>query len=107
MSSRRSLVEGLNPADDTDPADAKRFVFGSESAPIQPKAAGGTAKQPNPAPVATASLVPLTTRLRPELAAALKRASLERQLAGIQPNTVQDILEEALQPWLQANGYLS
>ena len=50
--------------------------------------------------------VPLTTRVRADFAQALKRASLERQLSGVQPNTLQDILEEALGPWLRANGYV-
>ena len=36
----------------------------------------------------------------------LKRATLERKLAGITPNAVQEILEEALEPWLKTNGYL-
>lgn len=44
--------------------------------------------------------------VRADYAAALKRASLERQLSGVQPNTLQDILEEALGPWLRANGYV-
>ncbi len=50
--------------------------------------------------------VPLTTRSRADLAQALKRASLERQLQEIEPNEVQEILESALEPWLRANGYL-
>lgn len=41
------------------------------------------------------------------MAKALKRASLERQLQGVEPSRLQDILEEALEPWLKANGYLS
>ncbi|OWK45583.1 hypothetical protein FRUB_01914 [Fimbriiglobus ruber] len=45
-------------------------------------------------------------RIRTELAAALKRSSLERQLQGIEPNSIQDILEEALEPWLRQRGYL-
>ena len=51
--------------------------------------------------------MPLTTRVRADFAAALKRASLERQLDGVIPNTLQDILEEALEPWLRSNGYLN
>jgi len=39
--------------------------------------------------------------------AALKRASLERQLQGTEPSTLRDILEEAIEPWLRTNGYLS
>jgi hypothetical protein len=44
--------------------------------------------------------MPLTSRIRPEVATALKRMSLERRLAGREPNTVQDIVEEALDAWL-------
>ena len=51
--------------------------------------------------------VPLTTRMRADFAKALKRASLERQLSGQYPNTILDILEEALEPWLRSHGYLS
>ena len=44
--------------------------------------------------------------MREDFAGALKRASLERQLAKVEPNTLQDILEQAVEPWLRANGYL-
>jgi len=50
--------------------------------------------------------VPVGARVRTELAALLKRASLERQLQGIQPNSVQDIIENALELWLHKQGYL-
>jgi len=59
-----------------------------------------------PMPVPT-SRMPLTIRIRSDLASALKRASLERQLAGEKPNTIQDILEQALEPWLKDKGYLT
>jgi len=48
----------------------------------------------------------VTVRLRPELAVALKRASLERQLAGEELFTQQEIVEQALEPWLREEGYL-
>lgn len=51
-------------------------------------------------------LVPLTTRLSPSTAAALKRAGLEQKLYGRQPSTVQEIAEVAIQNWLQENGYV-
>ena len=41
-----------------------------------------------------------------DLAQALKRASLERKLDGQTPDTVQEILEELLEPWLHEHGYL-
>lgn len=50
--------------------------------------------------------VPITTRTRPEVASALKKASLQRQMAGVEPCYVQDIMEEALVTWLSAKGYL-
>ncbi|WP_169979823.1 hypothetical protein [Tautonia rosea] len=68
------------------------------------KQEAGTATATRPA--AIVSRVPFTTRLRADMAQAVKRASLERQLEGVEPNTVQEILEDALEPWLRANGYL-
>ena len=67
-------------------------------------------RPPNPAPQKRTEplrlLVPVTVRLRPEIASALKRASLERQLNGVATFTQQDIVEEALLPWLQAEGLI-
>ena len=51
-------------------------------------------------------LVPLTTRLSPSTAAALKRAGLEQKLYGRQPGTVQEIAEAAIRSWLEDEGYL-
>ncbi len=51
-------------------------------------------------------LVPLTTRLQPATAAALKRAGLEQRLRGAQPATVQQIVEIAVAEWLQEHDYL-
>lgn len=86
----------------------KAFVYGDS--PKAKPADSAAASEPHPAKTpagGSATRVPLTTRIRSDYAAALKRASLERQLSGIIPNTLQDILEEALQPWLRDNGYLS
>ncbi len=92
MGERRSLVAGL-PTEPTNAAE-REFVYRDRST------------APKPSPVAAASRSPFTTRLRDDYAKALKRASLERQIAGVVPNTLQDILEEALAPWLRDNGYL-
>jgi hypothetical protein len=59
-----------------------------------------------PSRVQPVALVPVTIRLRPELAGALKRASLERQLSGDPVFTQQDMVEEALTPWLKKAGFL-
>ena len=44
--------------------------------------------------------VPITIRVRPEIGSALKRASLKRQLNGIEPSSMQDIVDEAIEFWL-------
>jgi hypothetical protein len=88
MADRRSLSEGLKstpPA--VDPAVAKEFIYGDKAQP-------------------TISRVPLSTRIRSDFFAALKRASLERQLSSSEPHTLIEILEQAIEPWLKSNGYL-
>lgn len=91
---RRPLVEGLKPP--VDPQVEKSFVFQPKTQP--------TPETPAPTPQQTRS--PITTRIRSDFATALKRASLERQLKGIEPNTLQEFLEEAIEPWLKQHGYL-
>lgn len=112
MAERKTLVEALKPEGSVDRTVEEDFVFNNK-----PKPSPAARHQP-PAPVtdigegkgrtgSTVSRVPFTTRLRTDYSTALKRASLERQLKGVFPNTLQDMLEEALQPWLRSNGYLS
>jgi hypothetical protein len=99
MSERRSLLEGLKPAaPPVDPNREKEFVFGQNgAAKVEP---------PVPQPTTIVARAPISTRIRTDFATALKRASLERQLKGVEPSTLQDILEEAIEPWLKSNGYL-
>ena len=93
MVTRRPLTEGVKPVDRT---AEEAFVFGGQKA--EPPAA--------PRPGRPVDRLPITSRVRADLAVALKRASLERQLAGVYPNSLQEILEEALEPWLRQHGYL-
>lgn len=51
-------------------------------------------------------LIPLTTRLQPDTANALRRACLEQKLAGRQPATQQEIVEAAVRAWLTDEEYL-
>jgi len=51
--------------------------------------------------------VPLTTRLQPATADALRRANLEQRLKRLRPATQQEIVEMAVHDWLQRNGYFS
>jgi hypothetical protein len=103
MAERRSLIEGVK----SSRAVEEQFIYAGK-----PKAGEAKVQPPhNAEPVAVkptpqTSRVPFTTRVRSDIAHALKRASLERQLQSVEPNTVQDILEAALEPWLKTNGYL-
>jgi hypothetical protein len=109
MVERRSLVDGVK-AGSVDPSLEKSFVYGSKPKPEHEDYAPPAAATPEGKGAQSGNAlgrVPLTTRVRSDYAAALKRASLERQLAGQTPNTLQDILEEAVGPWLRSNGYLS
>lgn len=95
MADRRPLVDGLRPTTPPlDPGVEQQFVFAGRGRP---------AADPPPSPPARA---PITSRLRADYVAALKRASLERQLNGQTPHTLQEFLEEALGPWLEKHGYL-
>ena len=98
MVERRPLVDGLKPqpsAPAVDPQREREFVHGVKSP--------ASASTSTPSPFAR---VPISTRIRAEYADALKRASLERQLNKVEPNTLQDILEQAIEPWLKNNGYI-
>lgn len=99
MAERRPLTEGIKqPPPPIDAAREKEFVYGGKATP-EPQAAAS-------APVPNLNRVAISTRIRGDFATALKRASLERQLNGVEPNTLQDILEQAIEPWLRANNYI-
>lgn len=98
MKERRPLTDGITPQ--VDPETARKFIHGEH------EDAKPAATQPTPLVSAPLSRSPISTRIRTEFAEALKRASLERQLAKVEPCTVQDILEQALEPWLKTNGYI-
>src|SRR5262245_38991757 len=128
---RRTLTDGLAPVAGIDPRKEANFVFGPKPQPqphVQeppprlavapgPKASAEAqetrqervqkpVEKPRPGLVPQTLLLPVTTRLRAPLVAGLRRASLERQLDGLEPCTQQEIIEEALEPWLRKNGYL-
>jgi hypothetical protein len=123
MKERRSLVDGLK----TDPElkhIEEAFVFGTRLKPELVESASTiessqavepTVESPPEHPEAKienrilpqmTGRIPVTTRCRPEIASALKRASLQRQLAGVEPYYVQDIMEVALETWLREKGYV-
>lgn len=105
MAAPRTLIEGLKATPEpVDPVREREIVYGAKRNASQGGAGSdmGPARPPRKQPKAA-----LNTRVRADFAAAVKRASLERQLRDEYPNTVQDILEEALEPWLRKNGYLT
>ncbi|VTR91604.1 unnamed protein product [Gemmata massiliana] len=97
MADRRRLAEGLDTDELLDRKAAEAFVF-NKPLPAVPS--------PAPVPVVPGVRLPLTTRLRADLGLALKRASLEREMAGTFPYQVQEILDAVLEPWLREHGYL-
>ena len=88
------------------PANERPGEGRSGAAAAKRPAKPATQKRAEPPRLLATLLVPVTVRLRPEIASALKRASLERQLNGVATYTQQDIVEEALLPWLQAEGLI-
>lgn len=94
MNDRRTLVEGLSATPADLPASRERdFVFRN------PNKTHGELTTAKPQRRSA-----LTTRLRDDYVAALKRLSLERQLEGQRPNTIQDFLEAAIGDWLASQA---
>lgn len=131
MAERRSLSNALsNPVPGVDADLVRSFVTQNQAAerpigdsavavePTRTRAAESTLiqdagpakpvrqKPKKPNRFQPVGLIPVTVRLRPEIAGALKRASLERELAGEEIFTQQAIVEEALEPWLSGEGFL-
>jgi hypothetical protein len=105
MAERRPLTEGLK-SSTTDSSKEKEFVYAGK-APASSEAPAVTAPPSVQTAKATPTRVPISTRMRTDFATALKRASLQRQLNGMEPSALQDILEQAVEPWLRSNGYLT
>ncbi len=101
MAERRSLVEGVKPQTPAvDPRIEEAFVRGGQAV------RGGDEPKPLSATTPVIARTPLSTRIRTDYSKALKHASLDRQIKGVEPYTLCDILEQALEPWLKTNGYL-
>jgi hypothetical protein len=62
-------------------------------------------KSNSSAPAESIPLDNVTTRLRRDTNERLTEAALHQKLKKVQPNTRQDIIEEALQDWLRRHGY--
>jgi len=125
VTKRISLVEGLKrDKEELDSATVESFVkLGRAPAAEQTQQEAVTKVHVSPQPaddrrqispsrkaksaaVISPGLIPVNVRVRPDLAAALQTASLERQLQGLEPSSKREIIEEALEPWLRTNGYL-
>jgi hypothetical protein len=123
VNKRISLVEGIRRDQEAiDPVVEQNFLkYGTVKPPIpnetveEPAPDGRTYKprveekplrRARSSKVTPVGLIPVTVRLRPGIAGALKRASLERQLAGEEFFTQQEIVEQALEPWLHREGLL-
>ena len=130
MAERRALIEGLS---EEDRAREAEFVYNQKprtpvakpaelkapaveaaepptpevpTQPALPASVVAAAQVPTLSPLTGVGRVPVGARVRTELASMLKRASLERQLQGIEPNSVQEIIEDSLELWLHKHGHL-
>jgi len=102
MAERRSLTTAVNSIPHADPDVVRAFVTQEKTPQVPPPRTA----LPKPAPsFQLVGLIPITVRLRPEIAGALKRASLERQLASAEFFSQQEIVERALVAWLAENGH--
>lgn len=120
MNKRMTLIDGIErDRVQVDSKTAADFIHQSrrgEPEPIAPGSAVSNTDNTSPekekrkitqGAVIAPSPIPVHVRVRPELASALKAASLDRELQGIQPFTQKDIIEEALEPWLKRHGYFA
>jgi hypothetical protein len=129
MAERRALSAGITDAETIDPELAEEFIYDQKTRkaartlarepeathqateetstpPPLPKTIVAAAQVPASSPLTGVGRVPVGARVRTELAAAVKYASLDRQMKCIEPNSMQDILEEALELWLHKHGLL-
>jgi hypothetical protein len=123
MAERRSLIDGIETVEDMERAED--FIYAEKPA-RKPKRLEPVADSIRPAvpsvapashpstpaallssPIMGVARVPVGGRIRIDIATDLKRISLERQLQGIEPYAVQDILEEAIQLWMHTRGRMT
>ena len=101
MAERRTLSTRVHSPVHSNPEAVRAFVT------QEPQAAPSPLSPPTPLPTTNntfpVGLIPITVRLSPEIAGALKRISLERQLARADYFSQQEIVERALKAWLQQN----
>ena len=104
MAERRTLSQRVHSPVHTSPEAVRAFVTQEPQAAPAP----GPPSPPTPLPITNnafpVGLIPITVRLSPEIAGALKRISLERQLARADYFSQQEIVERALKEWLQQNA---
>ena len=106
MTERRSLVQGLEETPSIEEIE-RAFVFQDERKNSTAKReATKTIPEPKPSGPKMTGRVPVTARCRVEIASLLKRVSLQREMDGVEPHYVQDIVEQALVNWLTEKGYM-
>lgn len=106
----RQFVKQEQSPVEPEPTDLRQLTI--TSPPASPRVSVSTSTGASVSPrrkstsIAPVGLIPVTVRLHPEIAGALKRASLELQLSGQEIFTQQQLVERALEPWLRSQGYL-
>jgi hypothetical protein len=105
---RRSLAAGISHIANADPEAVRRYVTQEPAAVAnyRTKTEPKRHERPEGNAIPQIGVIPVTVRLKPAIACALKRASLERELAGESPFTQRELIEEALGAWLRKHDYL-
>jgi hypothetical protein len=106
MTERRPLTNAVNQAVPGVDSEIVRSFVTQRPSHSNESQAGQRSTTRSPVKFQRVGLIPVTVRLRPEIAFALKRASLERELEGESIYTQQELVEQVLCPWLQSQGYL-
>ena len=103
MAERRTLSQRVHLPVHTNPEAVRAFVTQEPQATPAANSPSPQAKLQSTNNGFPVGLIPITVRLSPEIAGALKRISLERQLARADYFSQQEIVERALKAWLQQN----
>lgn len=109
MTERQSLIRGIKaPLPPVDPTVAREFIHGTgaSSGPSSPTSARTGVSPESPSGPPAPTRVSLNTKIREDLVIALKRLSFDRQINRASRHTLQEIVEEALEPWLKSQGLL-
>jgi hypothetical protein len=103
LSNPESMVRTIDLAT-TDTKEAKEPEPKTPRTTVRRQRPSSEAATPNASEVLDDLLVPLTTRLPHRLVQSLRRMCLEQRLRHAKPDSIQEIVEVAIDKWLSTRG---